>query len=481
MSFQISYLIILKQKIAKERRNCQIMRKKVSLVMLIFSVTVEFFHAQAQTIKSKLSIHTSFANNGYYSWRFVREAKPRLIKLFDEFKMAQQIKDIVPGIIIVGRIYEGSYPTLEGDPVQRAREWWNIQGPIINSYPAVDYWEGYNEPGYLKPGGQMEWYAQFEAERVRILAAHGKKACIGNFATGNIHTPKLDGGASWDAFAPALDAAKEHNGILGLHEYGCPMQCAFGVDCPPDEGWLCGRYRQFYRHYFIPKDKVLPLVITECGVDNVSNVPGCCGYSGWRSGYTWEQYRDQLKWYDDILKEDWYVIGATIFCLETSGIGWRNFEIDDPELMSWLISHVAAGTADNLPPPSPTLISPENSATLTSFPITFKWSAVSDDNTGGSNPCSYEIQIDDDSEFSSPNIQEIGLYSSQYSLSSIANGTYWWRVRAKDSAGNSSNWSEKRSITVNYIPPQDTIPPPTPSLFSPQERERYHHFNSCDI
>ena len=429
-----------------------------TVVVIFFLVTclffVENFYSHEEKSRSKLSIHTSFVNGGKYSWEFIKGGKPRCVKLLDRFDVAREIKNLVPGIVIIGRIWKGSHGSvLDGDPVERAREWWSVQGATIKLYPEVDYWEGYNEPGYLNPV-EMAWYAEFEAERVRILSNHGRRACIGNFATGNIDTPDVDGGASWRAFEKALDAALLHGGVLGLHEYGCPMSCAFSGDVSTGEGWLCGRYRKVYKYYLIPNDKVIPLVITECGVDNVGNVSGCCSYSGWKLGYSWLEYINQLIWYDSILKVDDYVIGATIFSLEIPG--WENYDIGVPELMFWLTKYVATGEAppskmsdDMMPPPTPKIYSPADNVVITSFPVVFSWSEVDDTDTGGSDPCFYELQVDDDFNFSVPDIIQPWLPERKYSLSFIPNGTYYWRVRAKDSVGNASSWSEKHTVIVD--------------------------------
>ena len=57
-----------------------------------------------------------------------------------------------------------------------------------------------------------------EVERIKILHENNRKACIGNFAVGN---PDLKEDII-SAFYPAIDAALEYNGILGLHEYSAP-------------------------------------------------------------------------------------------------------------------------------------------------------------------------------------------------------------------------------------------------------------------
>lgn len=52
--------------------------------------------------------------------------------------------------------------------------------------------------------------------------------------------------------------------------------------------------------------------MTETGVDVVAPV-------GWKNHFTEEEYLEQLKWYDRVLWEDDYVVGATIFALEIPG------------------------------------------------------------------------------------------------------------------------------------------------------------------
>jgi len=258
---------------------------------------------------SKLTIHTGFT--GPLSMQFIQNAKPRLVKILDNFGPAAQIKTVSPATIVIGRIYEPSQPQ-DGDPARRAQEWWDRNRSRILAHPAVDYWEGYNEPGV----GSLEalrWYGQHEAARVSLLAANGKKACIGNFSTG---TPDVTNPAMWPVFYPAIDAARQHGGILGLHEYGTPMQQYF--DEASGEGWLCARYRKVYRQHLVPDGKVLPLAITETGVDGVPPV-------GWKNHYTGEQYLSQLKWYDALIRQDRDVLGATIFSLEIPG--WDAFDV----------------------------------------------------------------------------------------------------------------------------------------------------------
>lgn len=102
------------------------------------------------------------------------------------------------------------------------------------------YWEGYNEPG-CSTQAEMAWLATFDATRVAILARHGLKASIGNFATGN---PNVLDAPLMEAYNPAIDAALKAGGILGLHEYNSPNY----TNCfnnATGEGWMTGRYRKW--------------------------------------------------------------------------------------------------------------------------------------------------------------------------------------------------------------------------------------------
>ena len=127
----------------------------------------------------------------------------------------------------------------------------------------------------------MADYAAFEAERVKQMAALGWKCCIGNFSTG---TPQIE---QWASFLPALQAAQQHGGCLGLHEYSAPMmQFGFGRNqLDPkgdsgDEGWYTLRYRQAYRRQ-IPAELRVPLIITECGIDGlIQPRPGPAAQAG---------------------------------------------------------------------------------------------------------------------------------------------------------------------------------------------------------
>ncbi len=203
--------------------------------------------------------------------------------------------------------------------------------------PAVDYWEGYNEPGV--GSDTMAWYAAFEAERCRVMAQYGLKAAIGAFSTG---VPE------WEQFAdflPAIRAAKQYGGILTLHEYDAPtMDRSYGSALPnqayyANRGSLTFRYRWWYEDFLKPQGLVIPLVISEAGVDGlVHNRPGPEDARGWYDFRSYwrdnglgddsvKEYLRQLSWYDAEMQKDAYVIGCTVFTAGPMNDDWESYDI----------------------------------------------------------------------------------------------------------------------------------------------------------
>ncbi|HLO30650.1 MAG TPA: Ig-like domain-containing protein [Anaerolineales bacterium] len=90
-------------------------------------------------------------------------------------------------------------------------------------------------------------------------------------------------------------------------------------------------------------------------------------------------------------------------------------------------------------PLAPVLKSPANNASLRGVP-TFRWSNVS-------GAVSYQFEIDNDSDFSSP-VFSISQRTSYRRPPGALRGSYFWRVRAQDAAGNWSAWSEVFVVNI---------------------------------
>lgn len=294
---------------------------------------------------SKLGLHV-IRNNDPNIMAFVRQSQPAVIKAVDDLGFLAEVKNASPWTVTVGRLETGRGPNYARNPEEAARDFVHEQLERYLANPAVDYWEGYNEPDPNMEN--MVWYSRFEQERVRLLAQHGLRAAIGGFATG---VPELE---EFELFSAAISVAKDYGGILSLHEYGAPdMTYLYGEPLPgqeahADRGALTFRYRWFYREILEPADLVIPLVISEAGVDGIiGGRPGPSGF-GWQdfSSYWVQQgwgatgveaFINQLAWYDAGVRRDGYVIGFTLFT--AGGFGhWKKYDINPilPQLAGYV-------------------------------------------------------------------------------------------------------------------------------------------------
>ncbi len=256
----------------------------------------------------------------------IQEWKPPLVVILDHSDVWHQVKAASPQSIFVGRLVlpQSSEPDFNDpylNPVRAARDhcakvlpWAERMGDTY------DFWQGVNEPVINSPEA-MTRYAAFDAERARFMAEHGFRVTVGTFSVGN---PRL---AYWQEYLPALEAALQYSGALALHEYAWPT-------LDQEWEWYLLRHRKVYfgdpdRGWDGLPDhlKVLPLLITECGLDGLivqSHPP-----RGWQVLYgdTPQEYLQQLAWYDAELVQDSYVVGAAIYCLATPDSQWKSYDI----------------------------------------------------------------------------------------------------------------------------------------------------------
>lgn len=279
-----------------------------------------------------------------------------------DVNFAGQIKGTSPNTLLIGRLPHLEQVQLNNfDPIPAAQAFVNQLMTFAGDEKRRSYfdaWQAYNEPE-AGNADEMKRLADFEAERTRLLAAEGIRSIIGNFATGR---PELD---MWQHFLPAIQAAKEHNGWLGLHEYSAPTiyhlstrdnQGRYPGISPEDTGWLTLRYRQVYNQILKPANLAIPLVFTELGVDGlVTDRPGPPEARGWQdfqaywrdNGYgLWGPgaYIEQLVWFDEAMRQDSYVLGGCIFSLAGSD-GWQSYDLLGPAaavLQQYLSVHAPA-------------------------------------------------------------------------------------------------------------------------------------------
>jgi len=297
--------------------------------------------AQKPLSQSKLSIHL-IARYTPGAQAIVR-AGPRVLKVLDlhgeMLKALREYKSLYPQGVTVVRIYtRRSYPR-DANPEQAGRDFWeNALRPAIERLAPedrklIDYLEGPNEgeayPAWESPK-TAAWFARFWQTLAPLIAAAGFKPCIGSIPVGNPPGNMAEIRAKILAFAPAMVVAHALGGAWSYHAYSL----AYTTDLR-EEIWTSLRYRML--HDFVvekyPQLADMPLIITEAGIDYRGNPHT----DGWQGRGSAEKFKKWLQWFDARLREDDYVIGATLFqCGDTRG--WPSFEIEP--IANWLASYL---------------------------------------------------------------------------------------------------------------------------------------------
>jgi large repetitive protein len=109
----------------------------------------------------------------------------------------------------------------------------------------------------------------------------------------------------------------------------------------------------------------------------------------------------------------------------------------------------------SIPPAAPTLSSPGDASTDGSGTPTFSWSSVTNGNT-------YQIQVDNNSDFSSPEFDDTAAMTNRTPGTMLADGIYHWRVRAIDVYDTPGEWSVARTVKID-------VPPTAPELTAPED------------
>lgn len=282
-------------------------------------------------------------NNLGPAFNWLRRVRPALVKCVNPsaLDLAQLRAECQPQTVIAR--FTLDHPNLTPDAVDTATRWWEATGArVLSVKPHIDYVEvPVNEAYERRP--ELDYFARASAEYVRIAARHGVKCIVGNFARG---TPEV---ADFPAFALALDAASEHDGALGLHEYHHRGHLDFT--------WQIGRVQRFYDQ--LPPALHIPVYITEYGLDN-GDFPG---YTRDNAGWRHAGYGGGAFYTADLEAGcDWYAInapyvkGVAIFNLGDHDEKWASFEIDgSPHVEMFVGSGPTAPPipVDPLPPPVP--------------------------------------------------------------------------------------------------------------------------------
>jgi hypothetical protein len=289
---------------------------------------------EAHLTMSKLGLHLISWNNSGNILDFIAKAKPRVVKMLDFNDVdTSAARASSPSTLFIGRQYVDSQPL--DNPAVNARNLFNQLLPAIYKMGSrVDIWEGYNEV-VIKSPDDAKRYSDFTVAWADIMHSQGLRCAAFSFSVAN---PELQ---YWPLLADGARACD----YLALHEYDSPRMDTHVGD-------FCLRYRRAYAA--LPADARRPIIITECGIDDGHN-------QGWLKYATTDDYLAQLAWYDNNLMVDDYVLGCTIFTVDSRD--WRYFEVLPilPQIASYIVAHPSPP-----PPPPPAPGTPSiSAATLT--------------------------------------------------------------------------------------------------------------------
>lgn len=111
---------------------------------------------------------------------------------------------------------------------------------------------------------------------------------------------------------------------------------------------------------------------------------------------------------------------------------------------------------DTTAPSKPQLKSPQNGMYV-SCPLILEWEGGEDLYSGTEK---FDVEVAKDSAFSNIVIRD-STSENRYVIEKLSDGVYYWRVRARDRAGNIGEWSATNNFRI------DATPPSTPLLLNP--------------
>ncbi len=310
-------------------------------------------------MNSKLGLHgiMSTGTLDVLSSVTAQGSKIATIKAVEGVEWLQEVKQISPETITVGRYIRGEGgvevegPPLDGDLRTTAQQ---VMASLFPKWEPhreyVDYWEVVNEADPAGPDGHRR-LAELMNYCMELAEAEGYHLALFSYSTG---VPEWE---EWQAIVETgvFGRAKAGGHALALHEYAYPMNKWYGEPLPghpkyPNRGVLAVRYRWLYEDFLKPRGEVVPLFITEANLaHNLAQV----------SAADWLK---QMRWYDERLLEDDYVVGAHLFTLGSGG-GWQTYDFTKmlPELTGYLVARGRPPVVPSVPPdthPMPEPITP---------------------------------------------------------------------------------------------------------------------------
>lgn len=306
---------------------------------------------------------------------YCARVKPPVIKMLaPAADIIARVKAVSPGTRVVGRVVWDpqtldAYGDFQKRTLSRAREVGH----------GVDWWEGFNE--HITddaPATYIRKFADAEVGLAKRLLDAGFGAAIGGFSTGVLDDREID------PFMQALQFCHDNSGrvLFHFHEYSGPYM-QFGVktadgknqqphgsgftgattdprllESPALRGWLTLRYRDLWEIIQRRGLTGVRMLISESGIDNVTNRPGGQG-RGWRDFHNTEwsrlpgigDFAEQMAWYARQLSHDHYIVGAVDFGWGAVSRDWHSFDLTrDRDMLERFTALQASIGAAPVPP-----------------------------------------------------------------------------------------------------------------------------------
>lgn len=270
---------------------------------------------------------------------------PVALVLQPEVDKVQQLKDVCPNTIVIGRFFhdDSHYASnINARPKEFAHEIHHeIAGNPVT--PLLDYVQSNNETNQDWEGIQkLNVYSQewmFLADQSGLY-----KCAIMAFSVGNPDLPyKPDDPAGfdgrmlyWQQVLPSLNYAQQKNHILLMHAYGYPDMFH------PDAAWYIYRYeRQVQANLRTLGITNLKYMYGEIGIDRLI----VNGKGGYKVVTNDQDYVNQnLQWERD-LQSQGLLLGGAIFTAGDSG-GWDTYDIFSTNVASMIAQHYVDHAGD---------------------------------------------------------------------------------------------------------------------------------------
>jgi len=132
-------------------------------------------------------------------------------------------------------------------------------------------------------------------------------------------------------------------------------------------------------------------------------------------------------------------------------VKWRIELITPDETKSPEVSSITI--YNNSFPAAPLLIYPSDEFYTSLTSCTFFWNEAFDPDSSG---LTYKFQLDDNTDFSSPDITIAGISTCTVTVTGLCHGKWKWRMLAKDDYDCESGWSDSLSVFVDTMSPVKT-------------------------